>query len=257
MRGKAAFCAVVASCLLGAGAVQAASLGFSPGAISVSLAPGASVAASVKTSIANAPTNFYTVNFVLRPAGGTIPSSWLSTQPVMIPPNAQSVAVPLTIQVPAGAAEGVYTSTLRTTVFSSSIPLDAAGANVAVTLTVERKCAAAPALTISEFGPTEFAAPNNKVELVRLAGSVALPEGCTMKQASYRVTDEYGEYGSAGALAVGPDGSIVLSFPIMVARRGNDKDGRTYFVSIFAEDEAGVGTQIRTITIGHDQGREK
>jgi hypothetical protein len=238
---------------LSAGAVQAASLGVSPGSVSVSLAPGASIATSVKTTVVNAPTNFYTVNFVLRPSGGTMPSSWLSTQTAMIPPNAASVTVPLTIKVPEGAAEGVYTSTLRATVYSSSIPLDAAGASVAVTLTVERKCAAAPALTIAEFGPTEFAAPNNKVELVRLTGSVVLPEGCTMKQASYRVADEYGEYSSSGALSVGPDGSIALSFPIMVARRGNDKDGRTYFVSIFAEDEAGVGTEIRTITIRHDQ----
>lgn len=253
MKKGAALCAVVVLCALGSSTARAAELGFSPATISIALAQGASGSALVSGAVNNPPTTPLAVSFVLRPAGGTMPTSWLIPQPSTLTPNAKSVLVPLVFRVPANAAAGVYNSTLRPTVLSSSGPLTPSTSSVSVTLTVASKCSTVPVLTVSAFGPTEFNPPNNKMENVSFTGKVTLPGGCVLKRVWYTMTDEYDEHEGTGELAVGSNGQITHTFPIMVSRRGSDKDGRLYQISIFAEDDAGVGTTFLPITVGHDQ----
>ena len=50
------------------------------------------------------------------------------------------------------------------------------------------------------------------------------------------------------------NGAFTLSVPLTISRRGDDKDGRSYSITVRAEDEAGAAAGTpQVVTIGHDQ----
>lgn len=254
MRKALLVCSLVLACSVVGAAAQAAELVCSPAVVTLAAAPGQRVSETLSCTIQNPPPSPAFVQFILSQSGGTAPPSWLAVQFSTITPTVKTVQVPVAFQVSADTAAGKYTANLRPFVLSSNIPLlPAAPTAVAVTLAVARQCSAEPVLTVSAFGPEEFRVPNNKVEEARFAGVVTLPDGCTLKRAWFTLTDEYREYDQGGPLAVGTDGAVSLTVPVMVSRRGADRDGRLYRLSVFAEDEAGTAVVTRGITVAHDQ----
>ena len=92
----------------------------------------------------------------------------------------------------------------------------------------------------------------------RVAGKIEAPAGCTVGQAWYTVSDEYGLFDGRGDLTMATDGSFSFTVPVQVSRRGDDKDGRTYLVTVYAIDEVGTASSSPAlIVVSHDQRKEK
>lgn len=237
-----------------ASTVQSAELAFSPGSLNLALTPGESKLFQVIASLNNPPQGAYNVSFVLQPMGGTMPPSWTSSSWTTIAETGPFVAIPISIRIPAGAAPGTYTSFLIPMIFWSSVALAPTSRPLPLNVTVFDHCSNPPTVAINDFGPSEFKAPNNKIEEVSFRGAVTLPAGCALKRVWYELKDEYVEYGRSEDLVAGPGGTFSHGVPIMVSRRGDDKDGRLYQLTIFAENEAGVGASGGlTVVIRHDQ----
>jgi hypothetical protein len=81
-------------------------------------------------------------------------------------------------------------------------------------------------------------------------GTSALVPGGT----TYAVTDEYGQVQPSGSVALGSGGSYSFGVSLIAARNGNDTDGRTYTITVFAQDKVNVGTCSAVVTVPHDQG---
>ena len=72
---------------------------------------------------------------------------------------------------------------------------------------------------------------------------------------TFRVTDEYGIVQPSGAVAVNDDGSYRVRVLLTASRDGSDLDGRTYTVTVSANDKAGnVGSGTTDVRVLHDRG---
>lgn len=254
---KSVLIAAAVIAVLTTGQALAANLGLSPANLAMTLATGDSGSTTVIGNVNNPPLMPYTIAMQLRPVGGSLPASWLTTQPGMFTNRTAALLLTLTVRVPASAAAGTYTAIVQPVVMSSSIPLAPATQPVQLVLTVTSKCAAPPAVSVSA-APAELSSPNGRLEDIALSGTVAVPEGCTLARAWYTLTDEYGILGETKDVAVGADGSFAFTAPVQVSRRGDDKDGRLYQFTVYAADDVGTGASAPAdVVVQHDQRKEK
>lgn len=251
MKMRLAF-VVLALLIASASPAGSANLTFDPTNVTLTLAAGESGSIQTSAALTNIPPIPFSFTFQLRVFGGSLPTAWLLTPPATMTNTKTSLTVPLTIAVPVSAA-GAYTALLQPTVLSSSIPPPPLGMPMVVNLVVVNKCAAAPTIALTSVSPTEFRAPNGRLEDIGVSGKITVPGGCTLVRTWYALVDEYGLNGRSGEITVGMDGSFSFSVPVMVSRRGDDKDGRTYQITVYAQDEAGTGAGVSEIQIKHDQ----
>jgi hypothetical protein len=119
-------------------------------------------------------------------------------------------------------------------------------------VTVGSSCAERASFVTGSDNEIELWAPNHALRSIELLGEIHLPAGCSILSANYSVDDEYGEYSGSGTLEITAAG--YRATPLLeVSRRGNDRDGRQYTVTLSIETEADVATHSRTVTILHDQ----
>jgi hypothetical protein len=79
--------------------------------------------------------------------------------------------------------------------------------------------------------------------------------GVNLSSGSFAVSDEYGTVQPAGPLTINPDGTYLFTVSLEASRKGSDKDGRQYTISVFAKDNAGnLGSSSIIVTVPHDQG---
>ncbi|HWR97563.1 MAG TPA: hypothetical protein VN317_04005 [Candidatus Methanoperedens sp.] len=250
--------ATAALAVLAATPALTADFRITPASITMTVTTGESSSTTVVGSVNNPPPIPYTVAVQLRPIGGSLPASWLTTQPASLTNRAASLLLTLTVNVPPTAAPGTYSALIHPVVLASSIPLAPPPRPLQLILAVASRCAAAPTVSIASVQPAEFKAPNNKLEDVTIAGSALVPPGCTLQRLWYTLSDEYGVFGETKEIAVGPDGSFSFATPVQVSRRGDDKDGRTYQITVYAGDEAGTGASAPAeLVVRHDQRGEK
>jgi hypothetical protein len=97
--------------------------------------------------------------------------------------------------------------------------------------------------------------PSGKMVPVRVSGTITdTGSGVDVNRASYAVIDEYGEVEPQGAITVGPEGSFSFTIWLRASRRGTDRDGRRYTVTVRAIDNAGNDeSQAIAVTVPHDQ----
>ena len=114
-------------------------------------------------------------------------------------------------------------------------------------------CDQAPEFEITSFGPDYLWPPNRKMKDIVVSGRVIIPDGCTLLGAGYSINDEYNLYSSEGELDVDADGNFMLTLQVEPWRDGGDIDGRHYGISMFAEDEAGEGSEALEVLVPHDQ----
>jgi hypothetical protein len=112
-------------------------------------------------------------------------------------------------------------------------------------------CITPPVITISTT-PTSLWPPNGKMVPLTVSGTIA-DNGCSIKSASFAVTDEYGKIQPKGTVTLRTSGAYSFSILLQASRLGIDKDGRHYTIRVVASDDAGnVGSKTTVVTVPHD-----
>jgi len=244
--------------LVAAPAARGANIVLSQTSLTMAVRAGQSAATTVAATLAGPPTFPFQISVELLPTGGSLPGAWLTTRPAQITHSATSQPLPLVITVPPSARAGLYTGVLQPVARNVSFPLAPPNGPLLVNLTVTSTCSSTPTISLTPGAAGELWPPDGRIENLLVAGSVALPSGCTLRRAWYELEDEYGQFGGTADIALAADGSFSVAAPVQVSRRGNDKDGRTYRVMVRAEDEAGSAQPaILVATVKHDQGGGK
>jgi hypothetical protein len=90
---------------------------------------------------------------------------------------------------------------------------------------------------------------------VTVSGSItAGTSGLTAS--AYNVIDSYGQVQPTGSITLAAGGSYSFAVPLIAARNGDDKDGRTYTINVTGSDKIGnVGACSAVVTVPHDQGQ--
>ncbi|MCU0256245.1 MAG: HYR domain-containing protein [Vicinamibacterales bacterium] len=162
------------------------------------------------------------------------------------------VAGPLPVTV-SGAVQttvpGTYTLTYAAT--------DPSGNRGTATRTVTVRDTVAPAVTVG-LNPLKIWSPNGAMVPVTVSGRVT-DAGSGVDPSSgvtFAVKDEYGQIQPSGPVTLADDGSYSFTVSLQASRKGSDKNGRTYTVTITATDRAGLQTKISIVetAVEHSQG---
>jgi uncharacterized repeat protein (TIGR01451 family) len=112
-----------------------------------------------------------------------------------------------------------------------------------------------PTIAISA-NPLSLWPPNGKMVPVTVSGTITdTDSGVNLSGGSLAVTDEYCTVQPADPLTINPDGTYLFTVNLEASRKGSDKDGRQYTISVFAKDNAGnLGSSSIVVSVPHDQG---
>lgn len=125
---------------------------------------------------------------------------------------------------------------------------DAAGNTVSATATVILS-SKLPEITVAA-DPEIIWPPNHKMVPVTITGGVDAV-GSAVESVSISVNDEYGTFNYNNLVF----GSVVL---LEAWRKGNDKDGRIYTITVVVTSKGGTTTtKTATVTVPHDESKSK
>lgn len=250
--------AAVTLAVLHGGPAAALDLGLSPATITMKVARGESAATTVAGTVVVPSGSVLMTTLGLRHAGGSMPASWLTPQRSIFINHPMPLLLNLGVKVPATAVPGTYTAHLQADVVNTNLPLIQRTPPVLLFVNVPGTCAGAPTVTLSPTQPTELWPPNGRLADVAIAGRITFPEGCTALRSWYTLTDEYGLYDGSGEVTRAADGTFAFSLPVQVSRRGDDRDGRTYRLTVSAQDEVGTASSApAAVVVPHDQRKAK
>ena len=235
-----------------------ATLGYSPSTASFTVDAGESSEMPFTVGIATCSSFVYNVWFADK-VDGNLPIEWVSSSPVsafMLCWGRGKLSSMLKITVPDNAAGGDYSGYLFSRA-QGSHGLTDPGDGIYINVHVPSSCSSAPVVQADALGPTTLWPPNGRTEYVEVTGMIILPDGCTISEMGYSIDDEYGALTGSGTITLGDDNSFSASVPVEVSRRGNDKDGRSYTITVYAADEAGSGqSQSIELVVPHDKGKK-
>lgn len=201
----------------------------------------------------------YYLWFIDSISNGNLPQDWIesSKRTTFLNSFWPSASTMLTIRVPQEALPGVYSGYLLSKAMGAHSIADP-GEGLYLTVTVPSGCNKAPVFEILSFGPEYIWPPNHSMEEVTVSGTIIIPDGCTLYEIGYSIEDEYGIYTSVGEITIGPEKEFTAYIPVEAWRNGNDKDGRYYAITLYAENEAGiVNFGPLTVFVPHDQRDKK
>lgn len=92
---------------------------------------------------------------------------------------------------------------------------------------------------------------------VTISGTITdIDSGVNAKTAAYVVIDEYGVVQPKGIVTLRSNGNYSFTIELQASRKGNDKDGRNYTITVSAEDNVGnKGSSSASVIVPHDQRR--
>jgi hypothetical protein len=232
---------------------HAAVLDATPGAITESLQPGQSVKKDITIRLQQA-AGQYNLSLGFDPGWGS-----LSDVQGTIDSSAP-FRTSLSITVPHDAAPG--TQLIGDITISASNSREAVSTTVPVTVNVPGVgCTTAPSFAGTRIGPDTVWAPNNKPFTVTVSGTVQTASDsvlCAVDSAWYVLEDSYAELDGTGAVTVQNDGTFSIDLVVEASREGDDREGRVYTVTLFAQNSAGVGSSgAFYVKVNHDQGNEQ
>lgn len=237
---------------------RAATLSYAPTHAELTIAAGASATTPLSISLVTSDFQTYYVWFVDTVTDGSLPVGWITPVPdwTFLSYSTLTDYTTLTIQVPDATPPGTYAGTLLGKGMAAHGYADP-GSGIRLTVTVPSDCTQTPGFTITGFGPTILWPPNNKMREVSVTGQVLAPAGCALSEVGYGIDDEYHVYTGVGEITVDANGYFSATIPLEASRKGQDKDGRHYHITLFAHDEAGTGvSQTLEVVVPHDM-REK
>jgi hypothetical protein len=170
---------------------------------------------------------------VFTDPGATAADTLAGVLPVTITGSVQTTVV------------GTYTLTYSAT--------DPSGNTGTATRTVTVRDTVAPAVTVS-VNPTSIWSPNGAMVPVTVSGTVT-DLGSGVASVTYAVVDEYKQLQPAGTVTLNPDGSYSFPVSLQASRKGSDRNGRTYTISVTATDKAGLKTttSLSIVAVEHNQ----
>jgi hypothetical protein len=118
-----------------------------------------------------------------------------------------------------------------------------------------------PAIMVSA-NPMKLWPPNHRMVPVTVSGTITDNEpggtGVNPSTAAYVVTDEYGLVQPTGTITLGSNGSYSFTIQLQASRKGDDKDGRQYLLTVSAEDFAGLkGSSSTLVIVPHNQRHDR
>jgi hypothetical protein len=147
-----------------------------------------------------------------------------------------------------GTSGGVATT-------KNSLPADPGSGTGGITITSINSVPGTPPNVTCTATPSTLWPPNGKSVSVVVSGSITAGTSA-LTTTTYAVVDEYGQDQPNGNITLGAGGSYSFAVPLIAARNGNDKDGRTYTINVTGSDKIGnVGACSAVITVPHDQGQ--
>jgi hypothetical protein len=233
---------------------HSAQITFAQNGLTVSVAPGETVAVPITVSLDDTSLPNSYASFGLAHVGGTLDRNWINSQ-VYMSLNSwyKTRQAVLQVKVPADAQGGIYNAILKTVWLRSNESVAPAEFEINVDVDSFVSCSQVPLFSNIVASQESINMRNNKQVHVELSGSVSVPEGCSIDNPRYQLTDEYGELDKTEKMQINDDGSFTVAVPIVASRKGNDKDGRLYTVKLVAKNQAGVGESVETnIVIEHD-----
>lgn len=188
---------------------------------------------------------------------GDIPAHWVNLKmPVMVISDRQ-VRIAAEVAISEFASPGTYQAIIMVTGERSRMPVDT-GKGVAIKLEIKKTCQEAPTFNNITIGPDAIKAQRGKTVNIEIQGMVTVADGCHLSKAGYSLKDEYGQLDNNGKLELDSMGNFSIALPVKASRLGQDKDGRTYTVTLFATNEAGRSKSGNfEISVKHDQGKGK
>lgn len=114
-----------------------------------------------------------------------------------------------------------------------------------------------PAISVST-NPSTLWPPNGKSEPVTVSGTITdSGSGVNPSTLACNVVDEYGLVQPPCSLGpLGAGGAYSFKVSLVASRNGNDKNGRSYTISVSASDYAGNSASASTtVIVPHDQGK--
>ena len=131
----------------------------------------------------------------------------------------------------------------------------AVGNNLTAVLLNNPSCTgAAPVVTVAA-APRILWPPNGRAIPVSLSGSIAASDcSLNLTSARYVVRDDYGQFQPQGSIAIRSDGTFVFDVQLPASRRGDDRDGRHYTITISAQTSGGAtGSATTIVTVPHNR----
>ena len=237
-----------------AGMVSASSLVYQPENISLTIPAGGEEKAFVKGGVESANSSTYYLFFLDKVIHGNLPPEWLTVSPASAFLFGGSKASSLlTIRVPEGTPAGVYAANIQSRAMASH-DIAQPGNGIRIEVTVPSQCSGVPIVAVNSVLPQVVWPPDHSMSQVVLAGTVQMPDECTMAEAGYAIDDEYGLLSGIGSIQVAASGSFTVTLPVEAMRHGQDKDGRHYSITVYAKNEAGAGSSLtQTIVVPHDR----
>jgi len=167
-----------------------------------------------------------------------------------------------TFQTGVSYASGIYRASLVKTADlngDGSPDLVAGGADsfghgmIGILLNNTPSCTTPPAIIVSAT-PISLWPPNGQMVPVTVSGTIT-DGGCTITNAVYAVTDEYGRVQPTGSVTLSEAGTYSFIIPLQASRLGTDLDGRLYTITVSASNSAGkTGSAANTVVVPHDKG---
>lgn len=195
----------------------------------------------------------------IRDIEGSIPSEWISTSKStsFLSKWWPTASTNINIVIPDDATPGMYESYIYSHIMGAH-STGVSGTGMYLNITVSSDCGSTPRFVIDGVSPEVLWPPNGSMEEVIVTGHVYMDEGCTLYEAGYSVDDEYGIFTSMGSILIDTAGAFEAILPVEASRSGEDKDGRHYTVSFYAENEAGIGqSDVVEILVPHDMRKVK
>jgi hypothetical protein len=133
--------------------------------------------------------------------------------------------------------------------------VDLAG-NIEAPKSITVKIDTTPPVITASTNPSSLWPPNGKMVNVTVSGTITdATSGVNPSSAHFAIVDKYGSVQPSGNVTLAANGTYSFAISLQASRLGTDQNGRTYSITVTAQDNAGNQSSTATaVVVPHDQG---